>query len=111
MSKTINQKEAEFDFSEAADIIYDKLFMFHGDEFDYEEGLKAINACTWVLNGMMRQMIKEHDTQAKKNCSNCEHWFEEHKLCQYSIGDKHYWCRLRNWKPKEEKENDRRQNC
>lgn len=65
MSKTINQKEEEFGFSEAADIICDKLFMFHGDEFDYEEGLKAINVCTWMLNGMMRQMIREHDAQAE----------------------------------------------
>ena len=66
MSKTINQKEAEFDFSEAADIIYDKLFMFHADEFDYEKGLKAINACTRALNGMMREMIREHDAQAER---------------------------------------------
>lgn len=65
MSKTINQKEAEFDFSEAADIICDKLFMFHGDEFDYEEGFKAINVCTWMLNGMMMQMIREHDARAE----------------------------------------------
>ena len=70
MSKTISQKEAEFDFSEAADIVCDKLFMFHGDEFDYEEGLKAINTCTWVLNGMMQQMIKEHDARAKKEKEN-----------------------------------------
>lgn len=43
------RKEAEFVFSKAADTICGKLFMFRGDEFDYEEGLKAINVCTWVL--------------------------------------------------------------
>jgi hypothetical protein len=36
-----------------------------------------------------------------QKCSNCSHYHNDLKLCQFSMGDKDHWCRGRNWEVKE----------